>query len=825
MDKVQYDVFVSYRRVSPDQEWVREQLVPALRHVGLKVLLDVDDFVPGRNLILEMTRANEESQRTLCVLSPEYFESGRMVQFESLTALADAPTGQDSRLIPMIVRPVALPVWLKNIVPVDWTVPAARQRQWLTLLAALGVDLTGDTQTSAQRLLPGPLPERVIPNNLPRQQLFVGRDEQLARIASVLAVETRGWGVWISGPGGIGKTTLAVRAAAKAPQRFRRVIFMSAKEMDFGPEGGRPRHEFVLHGYLEMLNAIARELGNPKLMQAPDAERPFLVRREIERSAVLLILDDFDSLPRDDRDRCLAFLSALPASCSAIVTGRRSRIDVQAVALRLDRLLEKDALDLLDKLAGEYPLLRAADGVQRSRLYQETAGNPLLMRWVAGQLGRGTCPTVDAALRFLRNAPANNDPLEYMFSEVLQSSPELELQLLALLSHFPNEMALELIVRLMRAREDVVEMALTALATRALLVPDVDLTRFWLAPMVSALIERQRPELVTEMARRVENRAYGLIVQNGYLHHEGYSTLEAEWPIILASLPMFLAGDNQRLQRICDALHIFLEFTGHWDEWLSLNEKAERKALDDGDYYEAGWRALQTGRVHRLRHQAEAVFACADRATEHWARTQSPDYRRSPRAGARENGDTLTLRGKAYYLKKDYLAAIDCFTQALAVLRDGFVETRDYASALNGLGDALRHSGNHDDAEKVYQEALAIARRIDSPNDIAAFTGNLAALAIDRRQFPQAEGLARDALKLAEQVGRQESIAADCRRLSEACAAQGKLDEGQRYARQAIEAYRRLGSTFSDIAESMSGQWKLPLTSAHEPYGDTGLPS
>lgn len=809
MDRVQYDIFVSYRRVSPDQEWVRGQLVPALKKVGLKVLLDVDDFVPGRNLIREMARATEESQRMLCVLSPEYFESGRMVQFESLTVLAAAPAGQDSRLIPMIVRPVKLPVWLQHIVPVDWTDPAARQHEWLKLLAALGVDRTGDAQTRALQVLPGPLPEWVVPNNLPRQQLFVGRDEQLAGIASALAVETRGWGVWISGPGGIGKTALAIRAAAKAPQRFRRVIFMSAKETDFGPEGEHPRHEFVLHGYIEMLNVIARELGKPELMQAPDTERPFLVRREIEGGAVLLILDDFDSLPRNDRDRCLSFLSGLPASCSAIVTGRRSRVDVQAVTLRLDRLIEKDALDLLDKLAGQYPLLRAADHDQRSRLYQETAGNPLLMRWVAGQLGRGGCRTVGAALRFLNEAPANNDPLEYMFSEVLQSSPELELQLLALLSHFPNEMALELIVRLMRAREDVVEMALTALASRALLVPDVELTRFRLAPMVSALIERQRPELVTEMGRRVENRAYDLIVQNGYLHHECYSTLEAEWPIILASLPMFLAGDNQRLQCICDALHIFLEFTGHWDEWLSLNEKAERKAFDDGDYYEAGWRAWQTGRVHRLRHQADTVFACADRATDHWARTQSPEYKRSPRAGARENGDALTLRGKAHYLRKEYPAAIHCFTQALAVLSAEFGETRDYASALNGLGDALRHSGKHDDAEKAYQEALAIARRIDSPNDIAAFTGNLAALAIDCRDYPKAESLAREALKLAEQVGRQESIAADCRRLSEACEAQGKLDEGQRYARQAVEAYRRLGSTFSDIAESMSTQWKL----------------
>ena len=77
-----HDVFISYRWVDPDQRWVREQLAPALRNAGLAVLLDVDDFVPGRDLILEMTRAGHESRRVLCVLSPDYFDGNRMVAFE-----------------------------------------------------------------------------------------------------------------------------------------------------------------------------------------------------------------------------------------------------------------------------------------------------------------------------------------------------------------------------------------------------------------------------------------------------------------------------------------------------------------------------------------------------------------------------------------------------------------------------------------------------------------------------------------------------------------------------------------------------------------------
>ena len=44
---------------------------------------------------------------------------------------------------------------------------------------------------------------------------------------------------------------------------------------------------------------------------------------------------------------------------------------------------------------------------------------------------------------------------------------------------------------------------------------------------------------------------------------------------------------------------------------------------------------------------------------------------------------------------------------------------------------------------------------------IACFTGDLAALALDRRDWPEAETLARKALLLSKEVGREELIAKD----------------------------------------------------------------
>ncbi len=98
--EMSYDVFVSYRWIEPDQTWVREQLVPALRSAGLRVCLDVHDFVPGRDLIMEMNRASGQSSKAICVISPDYFDGNRMVDFESLLARRLDPGGRESRLIP-----------------------------------------------------------------------------------------------------------------------------------------------------------------------------------------------------------------------------------------------------------------------------------------------------------------------------------------------------------------------------------------------------------------------------------------------------------------------------------------------------------------------------------------------------------------------------------------------------------------------------------------------------------------------------------------------------------------------------------------------------
>jgi hypothetical protein len=74
-DGLPFDVFISYRHAPPDDVWVRKTLHPALEAAGLRALIDERDFRLGAPLVLEMTRAVEQSRYTLAVLSPAYVES------------------------------------------------------------------------------------------------------------------------------------------------------------------------------------------------------------------------------------------------------------------------------------------------------------------------------------------------------------------------------------------------------------------------------------------------------------------------------------------------------------------------------------------------------------------------------------------------------------------------------------------------------------------------------------------------------------------------------------------------------------------------------
>ena len=653
---------------------------------------------------------------------------------------------------------------------------------------------------------------------LPPRRPFFGREDELVQIANALKPSARTWGVVIDGAGGIGKTALAIESAHRAPAAdFDTKIFLSAKTRELTVSGERSRADFALTDYLSALNELAAALGQSELAKLAPKERPREVRRALENRKALLILDNLETFDKAERDRLFQFLEELPNSCKAIITSRR-RDDVSAKIIRLNQLSMDAALRLIDNLAERNEALHRTSRADRQMLIETAGGNPLLITWIAGQLGRvnSQCRTIAQACELVQAAPAGNDPLDYVFGDLCQTFSANEIAVLAALLHFSEFTSTTTIAQLATLSVQTAEMTLESLSFRALLTGDAEAQRFVLLPLTAVYVRRVLPahavgqmprqptavaqaqtqmtNAVDETAHRLMDRAEKLIKDNGYQNYAGFKVLDAEWPTIAAALPLFVQDDNSRLQVVCDALRTFLDFTGHWDDGLSLNFQAEDKAAVAHDWFNAGWRVFQAGWIHLLRQQSAEVLACATRAEAHW---------RAAKAGAYEQAIAIRLRGRGHQLEKNYAAALAAFQDSLIQLRSLATESADVAIALNDMAGVEQLSGDYAAAERDYLEALRIAKKNNAQSGIATYTSNLAALALTRQDWRGAEQWAREALPLAEAVGRQALIASQSQYLAKSLARQGRKAEGLPYAQRAVEIYTKLRTPYLADAQGV----------------------
>jgi serine/threonine protein kinase len=144
-----YDAFLSYRRHEPDRSFARG-LLSRLEQAGFSVAIDERDFRPEQTFLQEMERCIRESRFTLALLSPAYFESGNTLEESIFCKVLDLGERR-RRLIPLILEPVERPVWLYDLVGIDFTDLQSLVDPYDRLLRALGTPSNGSSLTTVAR--------------------------------------------------------------------------------------------------------------------------------------------------------------------------------------------------------------------------------------------------------------------------------------------------------------------------------------------------------------------------------------------------------------------------------------------------------------------------------------------------------------------------------------------------------------------------------------------------------------------------------------------------------------------------------------------------
>ncbi len=650
-------------------------------------------------------------------------------------------------------------------------------------------------------------------DNLPRYtDVFVGRKKEIARCLEALSPDDRGWGVAIDGIGGMGKTALALEVAhlARKQALFDAYLFVSAKTTWLSAEGVR-QETLTLSSLDSFCREFAQMLGQTEIVNMSDATaRRQALLDALRGRRALLIWDNLETLNTEEREMIAEFLRKLPTPNKAIITSRR-RTGESALTIRLDRLSETEAKELMQAKAQRYP--RLAQELKATRpeiltdVYNAAGGNPLALDWTLGQVAYKGC-SISTALERLRNAPDSAELYGFLFADTASDLSDNDRTVLSALAIFRTPATTVALVDATGLGGNKIQVSVDKLVTLSL-VNDLDGERFGLHPLtrtyVRAALDGTESIGTVPLVGRIKFDSaaqrkvlrYWVDYAQKYGGHDkdayqNYDKLEAEWQNLegvattlreIAGIPGTLK-DRQAAQMLIDlenALYQFLLFRGYWDEAVRLGEWGYQAGKALNQWSDAGWGAKSVAWVHYCRAETERAASWAARMAEMMEQGGS----RRDKAGA------IQLQGQIAQQRQDYAEAERLYQDALAIHRELGDEEME-ALALNNLGNVARSQGQYDRAESYYKQALAIEEKRGGKHMQVAYLGNLGLLALDRNRPTEARPWYERELALAQEVGRQDLVAHAQYGLAQVLEEEGRYAEALDLAQKALEIRERL---------------------------------
>ncbi|HLO15271.1 MAG TPA: NB-ARC domain-containing protein, partial [Anaerolineales bacterium] len=219
--------------------------------------------------------------------------------------------------------------------------------------------------------------------NLPRRPYFVGRDEEIKAILQSLQPNSRTFIIGIEGIGGVGKSTLAIEVSHRCMESdlFEAVIWISAQESILTLHGIEPVIPEA-KTLADILITIGTNLGNPTIGNLSIQDQIRRAYNLLARQTTLLILDNFESLSKNEQRDILDFLRRSPITLKVIITSRERVSEGQVI--RLQGLSFEESNALLEWDAQQKNIHLTKD--QSTYLVNLTGGLPLALLWVQGQI-------------------------------------------------------------------------------------------------------------------------------------------------------------------------------------------------------------------------------------------------------------------------------------------------------------------------------------------------------------------------------------------------------------------------------------------------------
>jgi predicted ATPase/DNA-binding SARP family transcriptional activator len=268
--------------------------------------------------------------------------------------------------------------------------------------------------------------------------------------------------------------------------------------------------------------------------------------------------------------------------------------------------------------------------------------------------------------------------------------------------------------------------------------------------------------------------------------------LDADYENLRAALEWGLEAEPRIALRLADKLANFWYIRGYWTEALTFLPRAA--AFHSDDTWGARLRALRTagelanlvGEYERAREFLEEVIVLA-REKLH------PEFM----------GAALNNLGEAALAQGDYDQARRLFQESFEIRR--FAEFPDSICwPLGGLGHVAQALGDYETARAYFEQSLAIFRRWDDQRHIAERLRDLGSVAYWQRDYEAARRLYQESLTLIQEFGEKTGIGLALKGLGDVALESETPAEARGYFCQSLRAFRELGHR-QGIAGALQG--------------------
>jgi predicted ATPase len=617
---------------------------------------------------------------------------------------------------------------------------------------------------------------------------IVGRSDSIERIANALAQSSV---VTVLGTAGIGKTRLALEAAASLAERYPDGV----RFVDFTRDPGSPVLSVIRSGLLSGDESVTFER---------------LIDRVRERQQLVLVDDADDNL--EEIALLITRLTEAAPGLRFLTTSRRPLPARGATAIRISRLAPGDAEAVLRDALRSHGIVGTDDALV-ARLAESADGIPLALEVIAG--AAAGVPLDHLATTLDRELAAGHGTVEILTQTVKASVDvlaEAERRIFACAATFRGGWTIEAMQQLAGAIGISAADAIAALRTLvAAALVELDGSRYRMFAPIRAYastllddtarsaVQRAHVEFytafavrsVSQLPRAPQAQRRAILAERANLRLALRSSLEMQRTTEALTLSLAIVPIWQRAGEIDDGLGLLASVDEAIGAHLDDRSSAQlATALATMSQY-AGRPESAAAHAERARADAErsgdeAIIADAELAAANVIRFAGDSS--AAEQAYRQCAERFERLGREDGVARAHfnLAAIYESNEQFARAREYFESSLNHfelagddyrmASCLYGLASVAARQGETESARAWIGESLALRRELEDPRGIAECLFLEASLDATSDAAGTLERL-EEALTLAERSGYRLGLAIGARIAAEALAALGRDED------------------------------------------------